>query len=429
MKTISLTLLFLLLASSAFAYMENYPPFQKSEKKPTLFLTQEVPDEYTDGDLIVKTYKKYPDTVMPWVTEIYLKDKLIWSAEGIGDDIGKTDNPRTLGVRKADFDGNGLEDIIVITGNYGNTLCVYMNSLTLFLKAADNKYSILRIETMTGDALQDLIDFNGDGKPEILKCDLVQDVESSDGKTHSYWLYNIYELKENQLVLNNSLLEGFPKFIQYTHKPNDKPTKKVSKTVQQQYTSPKVPKVITVDSYRLALEEKAKERDKELAWNKIEQPLYAALGKQGDYSFEAMAENEETVGHALMVMDSQLAPDNQWERAAIHLRRAGNFDEKRFMAFYDLGLIFIDTEEGDEYFRKAIKANPDYAPSYYWLAYDQVRAGRDEEGMKIFEQYLKVAKGEEEEGRIKVAKAVLSELRSGKPGPEVAKMRRPVKET
>ncbi len=45
------------------------------------------------------------------------------------------------------------------------------------------------------------------------------------------------------------------------------------------------------------------------------------------------------------------------------------------------------------------------------------------EAISYFEKYIKVARGAEEAGRIKVATAVLAELRSGEPGDEVKKLR------
>lgn len=246
MKTISLVLLFFLITSPALAYMEDYPPFQESEKRPKAFPTQRLPAEFQDGDLTVRTFEGHPDSVRPFVTDVSFKGELVWNSENGG-------YGRTLYGEVADLNGDGLKDVFVVSGPAApNTLAVYINVITVFLKNMEKRPNILQYETMSFEADQDILDLNGDGKAEFLKCDLVQDVESLDGKTHSYWLYNIYELKGDQLALNNSLWLGFPKFIQYTHKPNDKPTKKVSKAVQQQYASPKVPKIITVDTYKLA---------------------------------------------------------------------------------------------------------------------------------------------------------------------------------
>ncbi|HOW59349.1 MAG TPA: hypothetical protein PLO78_06475 [Candidatus Omnitrophota bacterium] len=151
----------------------------------------------------------------------------------------------------------------------------------------------------------------------------------------------------------------------------------------------------------------------DIDWVRIEQQLYEDLSGQG----RGEAEIEEAIGHALLMSD------NQAERATVHLKRAVELDPKRYVAWYDLALINMGSEEGNGYFKKSTEANPNFAPSWYWLGYNSVRDGKDSEAVDYFEHYFKVASGEEESGRIKVATAVLEELRSGKPGPETAKIR------
>jgi tetratricopeptide (TPR) repeat protein len=150
-------------------------------------------------------------------------------------------------------------------------------------------------------------------------------------------------------------------------------------------------------------------------WAKIEQQLYSTI--KSEQPGKSEAEIEEAIGHAL------LSSDNQWQRAVVHLKKSVELDPKRYVAWYDLALINMGSEEGNGYFKKSTEANPNFAPSWYWLGYNSVRDGKDSEAVDYFEHYLKVASGEEETGRIKVATAVLEELRSGKPGPETAKIR------
>ena len=83
----------------------------------------------------------------------------------------------------------------------------------------------------------------------------------------------------------------------------------------------------------------------------------------------------------------------------------------------------MGSEEGDGYFKKSVEAKPDFAPSWYWLGYNACRAGKDPTAIIYFERYLKVAHGKEEAGRIETAQKILKELRSGKTGDEVEKLR------
>lgn len=158
--------------------------------------------------------------------------------------------------------------------------------------------------------------------------------------------------------------------------------------------------------------------DPAVDWSKIEQRMYNDLMTQGGKS---EAEIEEAIGHAFLMLD------NHWERATVHLKRAVELDPKRYMAWYDLGLIYMGSKEGTEYLRKSTEANPSFAPSFYWLGYNACRVGHDKDAMVAFEKYLQVAQGAEESGRINVATKILAELRSGKPGAEVEKIRLPGK--
>ena len=150
-------------------------------------------------------------------------------------------------------------------------------------------------------------------------------------------------------------------------------------------------------------------------WTKDEKQMHDALKEARPLASEA--EIEEILGHTL------LSANNQWQRAEIHLKRALQLDPKRYMAAYDLALLNIGTPQSNEYFKKAVEADSTFAAPLYWLGCNAVRSGSDPEAVKFLEKYLKIAQGKEEEGRIKVATAVLEELHSGEPGDEIKKLR------
>lgn len=151
-------------------------------------------------------------------------------------------------------------------------------------------------------------------------------------------------------------------------------------------------------------------------WDKLESRLYEKLKTEGGKSD---AEIHQAIGYAL------LNSYNKWERATVHFKRAVELEPKMYFAWYCLGLINIDTEEGNGYFRKAIEANPAFSPSYYWLAYTYCRQRKDKEAIPIWEKYIEVAKNYvAESARLEVAKRVLKELRSGKDGEELEKIRK-----
>jgi len=160
------------------------------------------------------------------------------------------------------------------------------------------------------------------------------------------------------------------------------------------------------------------EDSKQVDWNKMETQFYSDLKvTQGNHT---EAELEQALGYML------LEKYNQWQRAAIHYKKAVKLDPTLFNSWYNLGLIYIDKEEGNEYFRHAIKSNPNFLPPYYWLAYNYCRVGKNKKAIPIFEKYVEIATkaGDTEEfGRIKSARELLKELYSGKEGSELREIR------
>jgi tetratricopeptide (TPR) repeat protein len=156
---------------------------------------------------------------------------------------------------------------------------------------------------------------------------------------------------------------------------------------------------------------------KPVDWDKMEAQFYSDLkATQGNHTEAGL---EQALGYMLLKKD-------QWERAAIHYKKAVKLDPTLFNSWYNLGIIYIDKEEGNEDFRRAIKANPDYPPPYYWLAYNYCKARKDKEAISIFEKYIKVAtksSDSNEADRIDFAKKLLKELYSGKGGEDLKEIR------
>lgn len=147
--------------------------------------------------------------------------------------------------------------------------------------------------------------------------------------------------------------------------------------------------------------------------DQMEQDFYDAVKEQGKGHSEA--EIELAVGAGLLDMN------NQWQRAEKHFKRAVRLDPNLYMAWYDLGLIHIDSEEGMGYFRRAIQARPDFSASYYWIAYYYTRQGDFNKALPIWQDYLKAAnlerakgKGVDENGRMRIAEDMVRQIRSGK---------------
>ena len=157
--------------------------------------------------------------------------------------------------------------------------------------------------------------------------------------------------------------------------------------------------------------------EKVIFTDSMEEDLYAAIKDQGAGHSEA--EIEQAMGVGLLDLD------NQWERAEKHFKKAVQLDPALYKSWYNLGLIYTDSEEGMGYYRKAIEVKPDYSPAYYWIAYYYTRYGKFKEALPFWEDYIRIAQieianGESgEEERIEVARAVVEQIRSGKPGEEL----------
>lgn len=150
-------------------------------------------------------------------------------------------------------------------------------------------------------------------------------------------------------------------------------------------------------------------------WDKIEYHLFKDLKESG----RSDAEIHQAIGYTL------LETNNKWERATVHFKKALELDSTLYLSWYNLGLLYMDTEEGNEYFKKAIEANPSFPPAYYWIAYCYCRSRKDKEAIPVFEKYLEVAEGDSNEvDRVRVAKKVLQELHSGIEGKNLSMMRR-----
>jgi len=83
------------------------------------------------------------------------------------------------------------------------------------------------------------------------------------------------------------------------------------------------------------------------------------------------------------------------------------------LSWYNLGLSNMNNPE--RYFKNAIKADPEFSPSYYWLASYYCEHKKKKESIYYFEQYLQVAdeNDPQEKDRIETAKYFIKEMKAG----------------
>lgn len=172
-----------------------------------------------------------------------------------------------------------------------------------------------------------------------------------------------------------------------------------------------------LSSEKLMPKDEIEDNRENIDWDKMDKALYEKWKSDGGTD---EAQFHKAVGFAF------LTEYNRAELAEKHFLKAVELNPKDAWALNAMGMIYIDTDEGNAYFKKAIEANPDYPLPYYWLAYTYCRFKKDKEALPIWEQYLKVAKGQDDEkDRIQVAEGVLEELHSGKDGKYLKMIRMP----
>lgn len=160
----------------------------------------------------------------------------------------------------------------------------------------------------------------------------------------------------------------------------------------------------------------AQGNDKNVDLDKIDAKLFDTLKQEGG---ESDAEVYQVMGL------THLEKEN-WDRAKKYLKKAVELNPKLEWSWYNLALLYMDTEEGYNYNMKATEANPKFSIPYYWMAYYRCRNREDKQAIPLFKKYIELAEGDpQEEGRIKVAKGVLSDLLVGREGKNLSMMRRP----
>ena len=236
LKTISLTLLFLLLASSAFAYDEDYPPFDPDKTEFDGAYVAEIANPWMEettvkeGPIEIKVSlpKEHEGSLAAYTNlEVRHNGELAFV-------LNKDEEyPRLHSIYYFDADKNGLDDLVVGAGYNGNGMGAFDHKGFIFLQAQEGVFKQLSYKTMYFDN-NDFVDVNKDGKYEVITTSFYQ-VDGVDGKSHSFWVYNLYAFDGEDLVLANDLSPIFPKFIWFTHKPNDKETDKLSKEQKAKY--------------------------------------------------------------------------------------------------------------------------------------------------------------------------------------------------
>lgn len=142
------------------------------------------------------------------------------------------------------------------------------------------------------------------------------------------------------------------------------------------------------------------------------------------YNFKKSDKND---GKVYQTMALDYFKQRNWPEAQTNFKKAIKSDPTLYQSWYHLGLLNLENQEGYNYLKKTVEIKPDFSVPYFWMAYYHCRLHEDKEAIPLFRKYIVLAENEPgEEVRLKSSKDVLQELLSGKDGPMLNTIRKPI---
>jgi hypothetical protein len=126
----------------------------------------------------------------------------------------------------ADLNGDGLLDFVLPLASRGNSLGSLFYDLVIVLSSG-SKYRIWVVPTAEPGP-EDFLTLPPHIGCVIVKSSFRNNEEKTESKLHSYWIYNLVAVHDDELIVANRLDRRFPKWVWYTGLPNHKPTASLS---------------------------------------------------------------------------------------------------------------------------------------------------------------------------------------------------------
>ena len=127
----------------------------------------------------------------------------------------------------ADFNGDGKKDFKIVCYYMGCGLASLNVRVIYFFQKENKEFTKVSFDDkMDGNRLEK--DLNGDGNFEIITMTL------QEHKNHNYWLFNVYNFVNNDLICVNKKL-NYPIMIQYLFRNNFKETTKITRQEIKKY--------------------------------------------------------------------------------------------------------------------------------------------------------------------------------------------------
>jgi hypothetical protein len=146
----------------------------------------------------------------------------------------------TNGLYIADFNGDGLEDLKIVCCYMGCGLASLNVRVIYFFQKKDKEFTKISFDDKMDENRLER-DINNDGIFEIITMTL------QGHKAHNYWLFNVYNYKNDNLVCVNDKI-NYPIMTQLLFRDNFKITTKISRQIMKKYEL-KTPEEIHIDKY------------------------------------------------------------------------------------------------------------------------------------------------------------------------------------
>ena len=226
------------LTSEVFGYPGGYGPFRAGRKpaSPPLFKCKLIAEQTPAGDSIDGALRRYRPAA---VGKVQAQTKLVllgttngWIISLIGAG-GRNLLPTTvtnsmtrceMEVFSCDLNKDGLPDFIVNVWSGGVGLAFFGTEVT-FLLSSKVGYRAASFY-LYGLGKEDLVQFRAGGPVYFILNDLLgSDGEKTlDGRTHNFWVYQLYRIDGTRFVPAAADQPGFPKWVWYTDRDNHKET-------------------------------------------------------------------------------------------------------------------------------------------------------------------------------------------------------------
>lgn len=196
----------------------DWKTYDKTEKEKIVHSTLTIPTFFDNVDTLTIQLTSFTDHW--WDNSIIRVFRNKTEAQKIFENM--TFNPAGLDtVRVADINNDGLQDIKIISAYMGNGTAALNVRVIYLFQQANHSFKKISFDDKMSNNRQER-DFDGDGNFEIITMNLL------GHQDHSYWLFNIFNYKDSDLV-NVNAKDNYPIMIQFLYRDNYEITNKISR--------------------------------------------------------------------------------------------------------------------------------------------------------------------------------------------------------